>query len=65
VRLTVDDVVDIDIVDDGMGVPPDEPVGVGLVSIRERVGALGGTMAILPVEPHGTRLHVTLPAVVA
>jgi signal transduction histidine kinase len=65
VRLTVDDVVDIDIVDDGVGVPADEPVGVGLVSIRERVGALGGTMAVMPVEPHGTRLHVTLPAVVA
>jgi two-component system, NarL family, sensor kinase len=64
VRLVVDDVVDFDVVDDGVGVRPDEPAGVGLVSMRERVAALGGSMAVMPVDPHGTRLRVTLPAVV-
>jgi signal transduction histidine kinase len=65
IRLAVDDVVDIDVMDDGIGLPPGDRTGVGLVSIRERVAALGGTMAVIPVKPHGTRVHVTLPAVVA
>jgi signal transduction histidine kinase len=65
IRLAVDDVVDIDVVDDGVGLPSHEPSGVGLLSMQERVAALGGTMAVEPVHPHGTRLHVTLPAVVA
>jgi signal transduction histidine kinase len=65
IRLAVGDVVDIDVVDDGVGVTSHSPTGVGLMSMRERVAALGGTMAVMPVDPHGTRLHVTLPAVVA
>jgi signal transduction histidine kinase len=65
VRLAVDDVVDIDVIDDGVGLRPHESSGVGLMSMQERVSALGGTMAVEPIHPHGTRLHVTLPAVVA
>jgi signal transduction histidine kinase len=39
--------------------------GVGLAAMRERAAELGGTVSVGPRSPHGTHLHVRLPAVLA
>jgi signal transduction histidine kinase len=59
----------LEISDEGCGVPPEvlEPtpdmipnIGVGIVGMRERVGQLGGTLAIASSD-HGTTIRVVLP----
>ncbi len=50
----------LDIEDDGVGIgETSRTKGLGLIGIRERVRALGGTVTIL--SPPGTRLSVRLP----
>jgi signal transduction histidine kinase len=61
VRLTVTDQVEIDIMDDGIGIRDGHRPGVGFTTMRERAAELGGRTAIAPVTPHGTRVHATLP----
>lgn len=56
--------IDIDVVDDGIGVDAGAPVGVGWVAMRERAAELGGSVQVAPHFPHGTRVHVRLPVVV-
>ena len=63
-RLEVNDHVDIDVTDDGVGIGADQRAGVGLAAMRERATELGGTLAVAPVEPRGTRVHAVLPLVV-
>jgi signal transduction histidine kinase len=53
--------LNIEIVDDGIGIAEKVRAGVGLTSMRERAEELGGTFAITPVPPHGTHLSVSLP----
>jgi signal transduction histidine kinase len=57
--------VDIDVVDDGIGIGTGDGSrdGVGMTAMRERAAQLGGTVEVEPHEPHGTHLHVRLPAV--
>jgi signal transduction histidine kinase len=62
-RIETGAAVDIDVVDDGVGVPPGSPTGVGLAAMRERAEELGGTVTLAANPPHGTRVHVRLPAV--
>jgi signal transduction histidine kinase len=62
VRLGVDSSVEIDVRDDGIGLPDAVPHGVGLQAMRERVVELGGTLAIVKNGGAGTHLHVSLPA---
>jgi signal transduction histidine kinase len=52
--------VDIDVVDDGIGVV-DGVAGVGWTAMHERATELGGTVQVTPHEPHGTHIHVRLP----
>jgi signal transduction histidine kinase len=54
-RLTVED--------DGRGMEPSgaRSGGFGLVSMRERAEALGGTMAVGPAAERGTRVEIWLP----
>jgi signal transduction histidine kinase len=50
--------------DTGCGFDPEatrETAGLGLVSMRERVRSLGGTLSILSRTGHGTRVEATLP----
>ncbi len=53
------------VVDDGCGIPVGEhgttPEGFGLRSMRERAGALGGSLTVRPARQGGTELEVVLP----
>jgi signal transduction histidine kinase len=51
------------IVDDGVGFNVGEAwgKGLGLISMRERLEAVGGTITILSTPDHGTRLEVAAP----
>jgi signal transduction histidine kinase len=62
--LVVTDRVELDITDDGVGIPHRHPAGIGLTTMRERAAELGGATVIGPVAPHGTRVHATLPLAV-
>ncbi len=48
--------------DDGVG-GVDPSRGSGIIGLKDRVEALGGTISILSPPGHGTTLHVHLPAV--
>jgi signal transduction histidine kinase len=61
VRLVQDaDRLEINVIDDGMGMPPDVIPGVGLESMRRRCVKRGGTFRIEPLDP-GTRIVAVLP----
>jgi signal transduction histidine kinase len=51
----------IDIEDDGLGIDPAAPAGVGLRSMRERAAELNGTFVIGANPGGGTRVRVSLP----
>ena len=64
VRLSVDrgsGVLEVEITDDGAGVPEVRVAGVGLSSMRERAEELGGTLAVEPKPEGGTRVLARLP----
>ena len=52
-----------EVIDDGVGLGPEVPPGVGLGSMRERAALVGGELEIEGEEGHGTsvRLRVPLP----
>jgi two-component system NarL family sensor kinase len=54
--------VEVDVVDDGTGIDDDAVVGVGWTAMRERAGELGGLIVVTKQEPHGTHVHVRIPA---
>jgi signal transduction histidine kinase len=51
----------VTVADDGRGVNPAAPRGVGLASVRERAEELGGTLRLERAPGGGTRLEVRLP----
>jgi two-component system, NarL family, sensor kinase len=51
----------ITVVDDGRGVEPGARPGVGLASMRERAGELGGRVEVVPAPGGGTRVEAVLP----
>jgi two-component system sensor histidine kinase UhpB len=56
--------VTLELVDDGTGMPPEDPQRGGHYGLRwlaERVEGLGGTLGIERAVPHGVRLKVRLP----
>jgi signal transduction histidine kinase len=55
--------IDIDVVDDGVGFDEAVNDGVGWTAMRERASELGGSVKVARHFPHGTHLHVELPAV--
>jgi signal transduction histidine kinase len=61
IHLSRTDRLCLDIIDDGIGMPPGRPAGVGLVAIRERSVELGGTFLIDGGPQGGTRLTIRLP----
>ena len=61
VRLTLGDTLDVQIRDDGVGLPEGSRSGVGLLSMRERTAELGGTCQIESLPGGGTCIHARLP----
>ncbi len=53
--------LELEVADDGLGVAPDCPEGIGLSCMRERATELGGTFSVEPVAGGGTRVCVELP----
>ena len=51
----------LSISDDGIG-GADPSRGSGMIGLKDRVEALGGTISVLSPPGHGTALHVQLPA---
>ncbi len=61
IRLELDRDLEIEIRDDGMGLPRSFRAGVGLASMRERAAELGGTCVIEASPDGGTRVAARLP----
>jgi signal transduction histidine kinase len=61
VRLTTTDGLQIEVSDDGIGIPMDHHSGVGLHSMRERAEELGGTCVVERSASGGTRVLARLP----
>jgi signal transduction histidine kinase len=51
----------VEVCDDGCGLAPDHPAGVGLSSMRERAAELGGHCDIDAMPQGGTRVRARLP----
>jgi signal transduction histidine kinase len=52
----------VTVADDGVGIDPAAPAGVGLVSLRERAAELGGSCTISCPPDGGTVVRAVLPA---
>jgi signal transduction histidine kinase len=61
VRLVVNDYVELEIVDDGVGIPSGRSAGVGLSSMHERAEELGGSCVVDSTREGGTRIIARLP----
>jgi signal transduction histidine kinase len=61
VRVQLGDGLDVEVRDDGVGLPEGWRTGVGIASMRERVTELRGKLAIEPCLPRGTRITAHLP----
>jgi signal transduction histidine kinase len=65
VRVNVDESLQVEITDDGLGLPTSRHIGVGLLSMRERAEVLGGTCVVEQHLAGGTRVLACLPLVPA
>ena len=61
VRLTFSDALQIDVQDNGIGLPQETYSGVGMFSMRERAAELGGTFAIHSNAGGGVHVTAHLP----
>jgi two-component system NarL family sensor kinase len=62
VRLSVvDGDLEVEVSDDGVGIPPDAQAGVGLLSLRERAVELGGRSEVTCPPGGGTTVKAWLP----
>lgn len=55
--------LNLEIVDDGIGLPEDQRSGIGLISMRERAEEIGGHLLIESSPGQGTRVLAILPLV--
>jgi two-component system, NarL family, sensor kinase len=61
VRFSLDGAFQVEITDDGVGLPSPRHVGIGLLSMRERAEELGGTCIVERNPAGGTRVLARLP----
>jgi signal transduction histidine kinase len=55
------DLLHVEVIDDGVGLPESYRAGVGLLSLRERAAELGGTCEIAQMPEGGTCVRASLP----
>ncbi|WP_214102709.1 sensor histidine kinase [Acrocarpospora catenulata] len=55
------DALEVEVADDGAGVPSGALVGVGVLGMRERAEELGGHCSVSSRAAGGTRVHAVLP----
>jgi signal transduction histidine kinase len=63
-RLTIslaDQALQVEVTDDGRGIAPDDPAGVGTASMRERAEELGGSLRVKAIHGGGTRVTALIP----
>jgi two-component system CheB/CheR fusion protein len=50
--------IELSVIDDGVGIPPDSPAGsgMGFHIMQYRARSIGARLEIKPIKPHGTRL---------
>ncbi|MGW7685397.1 sensor histidine kinase [Kribbella sp. NPDC054772] len=58
----LDDVVALDVRDDGKGCTPGTSEGFGLIAMRQRVTRLAGSFAVETAPGEGTGISATIPA---
>jgi signal transduction histidine kinase len=63
VRITHDDMLIVQVEDDGVGLPDSRKTGVGLISMRERAEELGGSCIVERAPGGGTSVVARLPVV--
>jgi signal transduction histidine kinase len=61
IAVSVDDVLTVDIIDNGCGIPIDNPRFSGLANMKHRAEQLGGSCEISTPPEGGTRVHWTAP----
>jgi signal transduction histidine kinase len=61
IQLALQDGLELQVTDDGTGLPADYRAGVGLTSLRERAAELGGACTIAALAAGGTAVHAHLP----
>lgn len=61
VRLALGDALELEVVDDGLGLAAGYRAGVGLGSMEERAVELGGTFAVASAPGGGTSVRARLP----
>ncbi len=64
IRLSIDEAeneFELEVLDDGVGLPVERRVGVGLASMRERAAEFGGSCVVEPGPAGGTRVLARLP----
>ena len=61
VEIVLSDVLAVTVSDNGSGLPDNWRAGVGISSMRERAGELGGTLTLASDGSSGTRVLATLP----
>jgi signal transduction histidine kinase len=61
IRLNLGALLELEIADDGAGLPDQRRIGVGLTSMRERADELGGTCVIEAAPGGGTLVRALLP----
>jgi len=60
VRINLNGALEVDVADNGRGLPPDKGAGVGVLGMRERAAELGGQLVITSDE-RGTVVRARLP----
>ena len=60
-RLSVNGALELEVRDDGRGLPQSYRPGVGLASMRERAAELGGECRVERADGNGTRVKALLP----
>jgi len=61
VSITINETLEVRVVDDGCGIAAAPPTGIGLHSMRQRAVDLGGSVRVSPLRAGGTEVLASLP----